>query len=176
MPTDPRWPDGRPSDTDVLEQLHALMFAFRGELQRLGREAQAPVNPMEVRALLHVAHHPGTTASDLVRHSGRDKAQVTRLIQQLEQAGLLRREADAADRRQQRLYATEAGEQLHRELRQRRDALGRRLLAVLSADEQVQLGQLLARLREGLGGDVAGDVAGEAAGDVAVAAPDRLNG
>lgn len=134
-------------DEDVLEQLNALMFAYRGEMHRAMREAGLPIKPMEVRVLLHVATHPGCTAGDLARHSGRDKAQVTRLLQQLEQAGLMRRNADAQDRRVQRLFVTEAGERTHRQLSAERDAIGRRFLGALSADEQAQLGRLLARLR-----------------------------
>lgn len=132
---------------DVLEQLDALMFAYRGEMHRAMREAGLPINPMEVRVLLHVAHHPGCTASELARHSGRDKAQVTRLLQQLEQAALIRREADAGDRRVQRLFLSEAGERTHRQLAGERKAIGRRLLGALDAEEQAQLGRLLARLR-----------------------------
>lgn len=138
---------------DVVEQLEALVFALRAEMQRAVREAQLPVSPMEMRALRHIAHHPGCTAADLVRHSGRDKAQVARLIQQLEQAGLARREPDPHDRRAQCLHATEAGQALHAQLHGYRREAARRLLARLAPQEQQQLGTLLARLRAAPEGD-----------------------
>jgi DNA-binding MarR family transcriptional regulator len=138
--------DSDAASTAVLEQLQALVFAMRSASHRAGRDAALPVNPSEVRALLHISHAPGCTASDLVRQSGRDKAQVARLIQQLESQGLARREPDAQDRRIQRLYTTDAGEQLHRQLHAQRDALARQMLAVLSPAEQTQLASLLAKL------------------------------
>jgi DNA-binding MarR family transcriptional regulator len=141
------------SEPEVLEQLNALMFVFRGQLHRLVRESGLPLNPMEVKALLHIAHHPGSTAGDLARHSGRDKAQVTRLVQQLEEQGLLTRQPDAQDRRVQRLHVTEAGQALHARLRRERDALSQRMLASLSQAEQAQLAALLAKLRQGQGGE-----------------------
>jgi DNA-binding MarR family transcriptional regulator len=141
-------PDANPAG-DVLEQLDALLFTFRGEMHRAMREADLPISPMELRVLLHVAHHPGCTAGDLGRHSGRDKGQLTRVIQHLEQEGLLRREAHALDRRAQCLFATEAGEALHARMRAQRRAIARSLLDGLDADEQAQLAVLLGRMRAG---------------------------
>lgn len=132
---------------DVMENLSALMFAYRGEMRRALHEAGHELGGMEVRALMWIAHHPGGTARDLAQHGGRDKAQITRVIQQLERAGLIVREADPADRRQQRLALTATGEGLHATLQRERRQVSARLLARLDADEQAQLGALLARMR-----------------------------
>jgi DNA-binding MarR family transcriptional regulator len=140
-------PSGKPDNEDVLEQLNALMFVFRSEMRRALHEAGYAFNGMEVRMFLRIAEHPGCAASDLVRDSGRDKAQVTRLIQQLEQTGFVRREPDEQDRRVQRLFVTEAGEQLHGKLRRWRQAVAHRLMGRLSEEEQAQLARLLARMR-----------------------------
>ena len=137
-----------PAD-DVVDQLDALLFAFRGEMHRLMREAELPVSPMELRVLLHIARQPGCTAGDLARHSGRDKGQLTRLIQNLEQEGLIRREAHADDRRAQCLFTTEAGEAVHARMRSERRALAKGLLSHLDAAEQAQLAQLLGKLKAG---------------------------
>lgn len=134
-------------DEDVLDQLHAVMHAFRSEMRRALHEAGHAFNGMEVRMFLQIAQHAGVTASELVARSGRDKAQITRLIQQLEQAGLVRREPDASDRRVQRLFLTEAGEALHIHLQRERQAVGARLLGKLDVREQAQLSSLLARIR-----------------------------
>lgn len=141
-------PAASPAD-EVVDQLDALLFAFRGEMHRAMREAELPVSPMELRVLLHVARHPGCTAGDLARHSGRDKGQLTRLIQRLEEEGLLRREAHAEDRRAQCLFTTEAGEAVHARMRAERRALARRLLSSLDTQEQAQLAGLLGKLRAG---------------------------
>jgi MarR family transcriptional regulator, temperature-dependent positive regulator of motility len=130
----------------ALEQLQRLVFQFRGQLPRLSLAAGVQANPMELKALLHIAHHAGCTASDLVRHSGRDKAQVARLLQQLEHQGWLQRQPDAQDRRVQRLQLTPAGDAVHARMRQARDAWAAQLLARLSTQEQQQLAGLLAKL------------------------------
>lgn len=146
MPT--RNPAANPAD-DVVDQLDALLFAFRGEMHRLMREAELVLSPMELRVLLHVARRPGCTAGDLARHSGRDKGQLTRLIQHLEQERLIWREAHAEDRRAQCLFTTEAGEAIHARMRAERRALAKSLLSGLDAGEQAQLAQLLGKLRAG---------------------------
>lgn len=133
---------------EALEQLDRLLFHFRGQLPRLALEAGVQANPMELKALLHIAHHPGCTASDLVRHSGRDKAQVARLLQQLEAHGWVLREASAADRRVQHIRVTPDGEAVHRKLRQAKDAWAARLLARLDTGEQAELARLLGKLFE----------------------------
>jgi DNA-binding MarR family transcriptional regulator len=50
---------------------------------------------MEGKVLGYFCRHPGNTQSDLAQHSGRDKAQLTRLIARLKEAGLLEARADA---------------------------------------------------------------------------------
>ena len=134
------------ANEDLMEQLHAVMFAFRSEMRRAVQESGHSLNGMEVRALLWIAAHAGATARELALHSGRDKAQLTRVIQQLEAAGLLSRAADADDRRVQRLALTAAGEALVASLRRERQAVAARMLGKLSAADRAQLSELLARL------------------------------
>jgi DNA-binding MarR family transcriptional regulator len=139
---------------DVLEHLQALMFGLRAQLHDTMR-AQAAAGeqelaPMEARVLQHLARHPGWTQGELVAHSRRDKAQVTRLIQQLEARGLLTREPDAQDRRKLRLHLTAAGLAAQHGLQAQRKRLAARLVADLQADELNQLGNLLARMRANL--------------------------
>jgi DNA-binding MarR family transcriptional regulator len=132
---------------EVLEQLSTLMFRFRAELRRDIVDAGHPVNGMEVRILSQIARMPACTAMDLVRSNGRDKAQIARILQQLEQNGLVTRAPDEQDRRQQRLSLSGAGKSLVTALHRARRNVGRRLLAALSVEEQQQLGQLLTKLR-----------------------------
>ncbi|NDY93774.1 MarR family winged helix-turn-helix transcriptional regulator [Ideonella livida] len=131
----------------ALDQLNRLMFRFRGQLHRLMAEAGVEGNPSELKALLHIAHRPGCAAAELVRDSGRDKAQVARLVQALEDRGWLRRAPDAQDRRVQRLHLTPEGEAVHARMRAVRDAEARQLLGRLTAPEQTQLAALLAKLQ-----------------------------
>ena len=138
------------TEVDFAEQLHGLMHAFRSHLREAGRSREQALAPMEAKALNFFARQPGSTAADLVAHSGRDKAQIARLIKPLLDAGLLAREADAADGRHIRLRATDAGRAMHRAMQQQRKRLSARLVEGLSAEELAQLNQLLARMRANL--------------------------
>lgn len=139
---------------DVLEQLHALMFGlkvrFHAGLREDASDPAQALAPMEARLLQQLARHPDATQADVVAHSRRDKAQITRLIQQLEARGLLQREPDAQDRRKLRLQLTEAGRALQQGLQARRKQLAACLVQHFDTAELQQLGGLLARMQANL--------------------------
>lgn len=135
---------------DTLELVHAVMHLVRARHFQALRDSPHGVTHMDTKVLGFFSRHPGATLSDLAQHSGRDKAQLARLVAGLRERGLLDGEADPADRRSVRLALTVQGVALQRSLR----AQGKRLatLAVdgLSADEQAQLQALLLRLKRNL--------------------------
>lgn len=132
---------------DVMENLSSLMFAYRAAMRRALQEAGHELGGMEVKALMWIARHPGATARELAQQGNRDKAQITRVIQQLERAGLIRREADPDDKRMQRLALSPAGEALDAALRRERQTVATRLLARLDDGEQATLARLLEKMR-----------------------------
>ncbi|MEP6504860.1 MAG: MarR family transcriptional regulator, partial [Betaproteobacteria bacterium] len=93
---------------------------------------------------------PGATLSDLAQHSGRDKAQLARLVKGLRDRELLHAAADTADRRNVHLTLSDAGHAIQRALRQQARTLNARALDGLDAKEQAQLVALLARLKANL--------------------------
>lgn len=137
---------------DVLERLQSLLFGLRSRFHAQLREAEAGggLAPMEARVLQHLAQRPDWTQAELVAHSRRDKAQVTRLIQQLETRGLLVRAPDATDRRKLCLQLTPAGQALQGGLQAQRKQLTTRLVRDFDLAELEQLGTLLARLQANL--------------------------
>jgi len=146
-------PDAAPAaraEDDIAEQLHGLMHAFRSQLLDAGRSRAQALAPMEAKALNFFNRQPGSTAAELAAHSGRDKAQIARLIKPLLDAGLLAREADAADGRNIRLRLTDAGRAMHRAMQQQRKRISVKLIDGLSAQELAQLKRLLARMRANL--------------------------
>ena len=143
-------PRSTATDDDIYEQLHGLMHALRGRLREPARAGGPGLPPMEARALNFFARQPGATAADLVLHSGRDKAQIARLVKPLLDGGLLTREADATDGRSIRLHPTEAGHAAHRAMQQQRKRIAARLIKGLAADDLAQLKRLLTRLAENL--------------------------
>lgn len=78
------------------------------------------------------------------------RSTITRIIDQLEQDGLVRRVGDAEDRRAQRVVLTPKGEAQRQRVRTSHENSLERRLSILSLDEYQQLHRLLAKLRDGL--------------------------
>jgi len=135
---------------DPLETMHAIVHLYRSRQLRGVRSGPHELAHMEMKALGYFARHPGATQSDLVAHSGRDKAQVARLIRALREAQLLEATADAQDRRSTRLSLSAAGEEVFAGVHRQSGELGAVAMAGLSRDEQAQLTALLARVRANL--------------------------
>ncbi|HEY8359131.1 MAG TPA: MarR family transcriptional regulator [Ramlibacter sp.] len=135
---------------DVLELVHQLMHEYRSIQYRQLRAGPLAITHMDARVLGYFARNPGATQSDLAAHSGRDKAQIARLIKGLRERGLLDAAADPADRRNVRLTASEAGQALHQDLQRQSKRLGAQAVAGLAAGEKRQLVELLGRVRQNL--------------------------
>jgi len=149
-------PATKPSSSvgdEVLELVHTVMHQLRSQQYQALRDGPLALTHMETKVLGYFGREPGATQSDLVQHSGRDKAQLARLIKGLRERGLLEAEADEADRRNLRLRLTADGQGLLRALQQRTRKLNAQAVAGLSAAEREQLRALLQRLRDNLGHD-----------------------
>jgi DNA-binding MarR family transcriptional regulator len=140
---------GRPVD-DVLETMHAIMHLYRSAQHRSLRDGPNDLAHMEVKALGFFARHPGATQSELVAHSGRDKAQVARQIRALRERGLLEAQADEADRRSSRLNLSSEGRAVHAALHSNDGRLKDAALQGFTEQEQAALLDLLARVRANL--------------------------
>lgn len=106
---------------------------------------------MEWRALGFFARRPGACARDLVEHSGRDKAQVARLVRTLIDRGLLAATPAPHDQRVLQLHLTTDGQREAKRVQSLRERLDRRMLAALDAQERQQLCELLDRMHASLG-------------------------
>ena len=136
--------------SEVFETIHDLLHLYRGRRQRELQADMGGLTPMEVKALGYFGRRPGATQSDLVAHSGRDKAQIARLISTLKERGLLTMQPDAQDRRVQRLTLSDDASRLHRQLRRQGEKLAQVAVQGLAEDELAQLTALLERLRANL--------------------------
>lgn len=142
-----------------METMHTIMHLVRsrkhGALRQEaggtgeGRKGEE-ISHMESRALGYFARHPGATQRDLVRHSGRDKAQVARLVQGLRDKDLLEARQDEQDRRSTRLFLSPLGESVFAGMHRHGQRLAERALADLSLEERSQLARLLARVEASL--------------------------
>ena len=134
----------------VFDSIHTVMHMYRSMQLRSLRDTGHELTHMEYKVLGFFAKHPGASQSELVAHSGRDKAQLARLMRGLRDKGLLDAEVDESDRRSARLRLTEQGIKVIEGLQ----ALGAEVsgLAVSGMSEQdcAQLLALLQRVRVNL--------------------------
>jgi DNA-binding MarR family transcriptional regulator len=141
---------GKNGDDDVLELLHGIMHLYRSQQYQVLRDGPHDVTHMESKVLGYFGLHPQATQSDLVQHSGRDKAQLARLIKSLRARGLLDAEADEKDRRNVRLVLTADGRAVQRALQRQARSVSAKAVAGLGTAERQQLLALLRRVRVNL--------------------------
>lgn len=128
---------------DVFELLHDLLHLFRARLLESLEAVQPGLTFNEFRILMHTGRHPGITQKELVEHSHTDKAQMARMLAQLQDRGWLERSASEADKRVRCLQLSTQGQQLFDSLRARREQIAQELLQDFPAAEQAQLRALL---------------------------------
>lgn len=92
----------------------------------------------------------GLAQSELIARLGVEPPTVTKMLQRMERAGLLRRERAPMGGRVWHVYLTDRGRTLERPVREIRAEVERRLLAGLRPEELASLRPLLARLTANL--------------------------
>lgn len=102
----------------------------------------------QVPYLLRLGREPGLTQEELSRALCLNKSSVARQVASLERSGLVRREPDPSDRRQQRVYLTERALSLLPEVRRVVSEWNAYLLAELGEEERQHLQEVMERLSE----------------------------
>ncbi len=100
------------------ESLGYLLHQVRG---RLVAAIDAELIPLDITwaqwgTLLKIANGHANTATELCRSMAGDTGSMTRMLDRLEQKGLIRRERSSEDRRIVQLSLTEAGQKLYPQL------------------------------------------------------------
>ena len=128
---------------DVFEVLHDLLHLFRARLLQSLERIQPGLTFNEFRILMHAGRHPGITQKELVEHSHTDKAQMARMLTQLQDKGWLERSASEADKRVRCLQLSAQGQQLFAQLKNQREQIAAELLRDFPVEQQTQLHALL---------------------------------
>jgi len=145
---------GSASAEEIFESIHAITHLYRSRQYRELRDAPGELTHMEHKVLGFFARNPGATQSDLMQHSGRDKAQLTRLIRGLKEKGLLEARVDEGDRRSTLLQPSPEGRRIYKALQVHAARIANAAVAGMSKEECRHLASMLARLRANLeGGD-----------------------
>jgi DNA-binding MarR family transcriptional regulator len=120
------------------------------------------LNPSHFRLMRNLGRDGGERLTFLSQRLLLSKSTITRVVDQLERAGMVRRAPDSADRRAQRVVLTEEGARMRARIIAGHDHSLERRSSVLTAAEQEELNAILAKLREGLIADLSRDGNGSA--------------
>lgn len=93
----------------ALEELYQALGTLVRRSRDLGEDLHPGLSVVAYTLLVQVEAEPQARAADLAAHFGLDKSTVSRQLDQLVTAGLLRREGERPGRRGQCLALTEAG-------------------------------------------------------------------
>jgi DNA-binding MarR family transcriptional regulator len=121
------------------KELAELLFLVGRRLRHgyLHRLVPLGLNPGQARALRALASAERPMRMVTIRSS------LTPVVDALEEAGLVRREVDPANRRSTLLVLTSEGRQMSERARDARRQAGEELFVVLSQEQREQLGELL---------------------------------
>jgi DNA-binding MarR family transcriptional regulator len=125
-----------------------LRHAIARSARRLRQESGTDLSPSLTAALATVERHGPLTPSELAVRERVQRPTVTRLICRLEEAGLVTRAADPADRRSALISVTPAGRALLAAARTRKDAFLSERLDALSAADRATLERAAALLED----------------------------
>jgi DNA-binding MarR family transcriptional regulator len=109
-----------------------------------------PGGPRGYQVLVAITTEPPTSQLALAQRLGIDKTQMTYVVDQLEAGGYVERRPDPRDRRVRQVHPTDAGQSLLSSARVALRAVEAELMRHLTADEQAQLRELLARVALGV--------------------------
>ncbi len=128
---------------------YLLRRAFQRSQALFAEESRAfDITAPQYIILVALALRPGVDQNSLAETVDLDRWTTGDVLARLERRGLLAREVDRADRRCRKLFLTEAGEELVRDMEASGVRVNHRLLAPLSPDEQHEFLRLLRKLMD----------------------------
>jgi DNA-binding MarR family transcriptional regulator len=107
------------STTDLAHRLRPVLTRLA---RRMRQEASGDLSPTQGAALATIDCHGPLTPSELATRERIQRPTATRVLTKLEEAGLVERTADPADRRSSLVAASQEGKALLTAIRDRKDA------------------------------------------------------
>lgn len=128
------------------ETLHTLVHAYKKQLcsDIAAQEINLPVT--HIRALKGICRNPESTAQSIALRMQRDKAQITRVLNELQQSGLITKVDNPKDGRSQLLRPTAEGEKIMRQVNISERKTVAHMTQALSPDEVDTFIQLANRI------------------------------
>ncbi|TBU99203.1 MarR family winged helix-turn-helix transcriptional regulator [Stutzerimonas kirkiae] len=101
---------------NLADPLQQLTHAYKSHIRRAIQQAGIALPITHVRTLKFIGHTRDCTAQTLTQHMRRDKAQITRALNDLLAGGLIVKRDNPQDRRSQYLHLSAQGEALMQRL------------------------------------------------------------
>jgi DNA-binding MarR family transcriptional regulator len=148
---------------------------MRRRFVQRSREVGLPLNQSEASVLVHVDHQPGMSQAQLAEQMDMEAISLVRLIDSLQEAGLIQRRMHAHDRRIRTLWLTDAARPILAQVRAVAAEVRAQAFGELPDAEREKLLCLLMTVRGNLAGRTAGcgdaEVRAAEAGATPVASP-----
>jgi DNA-binding MarR family transcriptional regulator len=138
--------------TDLAPRLRLALVRLARRLR--SEQADAGLTPSMASALASIERAGPISLGELAAVEQLAPPSLTRIVGRLEDAGLVERVIDAADRRIARVEITDVGRRLLHKIRSRKTAFLARRLSKLTDDERAVLADALPLLEALLDGDV----------------------
>jgi DNA-binding MarR family transcriptional regulator len=137
---------------EIADLLSEIGRAFKARLRSLPNSPAKDLSMPQRDVLKMIGRRPGVTPAQIGERMGRDRAQITRLVSELEQMGLIERTRSTQDRRSVVLSLSPDGATLFARMLERRAGMSQIMLSDLTVTETQTLKTLLQRLRGTLKG------------------------
>ncbi|NKF50827.1 MarR family transcriptional regulator [Shewanella sp. WXL01] len=134
-----------------LENIFKLLHAVKKQMHQHIEEADLGITPMHVRVLKIIGGKPACTAIDVANFLGRDKAQVTRLLNTLMHQELIAKRPNPNDKRSQCLCVTDAGEDVLATVADIDLKVTSKMTQGLSDEQQLVFEQTVSKIVDNLG-------------------------
>jgi len=147
-----------PADGDVHaatnwdQRLGFLMHDVSRLRRKVFDEAMRPegVTRSQWWVMAHLSRHEGISQTDLADALDLGRSALGGLVDRLETLGLVRRDADANDRRAKLLYMTPRGQAMIDTMRAKSDRMSEAILQGLDARQRHELAEMLALVKRNL--------------------------
>ena len=130
---------------EIAETAHALRKAFTRRASSLG------VTGAQWKVLFRLKRKPDLRQSELADMLDIEPITLSRIVDRLQEAGLIEREADPTDRRAWRLHVTAKAEPIVEKLQAVADDMTAEAFAGIDPDDIATLRRVLAQVRERAG-------------------------
>ena len=140
-------------DSNIAFEIAETALVLRREFDR--RAAELGVTRAQWRVLSRLSRQDGLRQVELAEALDVEPITLCRMIDRLEEAGLVTRHADPADRRAWRLHITTAARPLVEKLRRLADDMAAEAFASIDPKELETTRRVLAQIRENAGANIA---------------------